>query len=77
MKLNAGNQLILNKQKDDDNISTGLGADAIAESMIENLYYLQAEMPEYATGNDWYMALAYTVRDRKWLVRRGRNPKED
>ncbi len=34
MKLKAGKQLMLNKQKDDDDISTGLRTDAIAEVMI-------------------------------------------
>jgi starch phosphorylase len=28
------------------------------------LHYLQAKLPQHATRNDWYMALAYTVRDR-------------
>ena len=37
---------------------------AIAESLLENLYYVQAKSPRHATRNDWYMALAYTVRDR-------------
>jgi starch phosphorylase len=46
------------------NIRTGLDPDAIADALIENLHYLQAKRPEYATRNDWYMALAYTVRDR-------------
>jgi hypothetical protein len=32
--------------------------------LIENLHCLQARRPEHATRNDWYMALAYTVRDR-------------
>jgi starch phosphorylase len=45
------------------NISRGLGADAIFEALIRNLHYLQAKLPQYATRNDWYMALAYTVRD--------------
>jgi starch phosphorylase len=45
-------------------IRTGLGADAIAEALIDNLHFLQAKPPQYATRNDWYMALAYTVRDR-------------
>jgi starch phosphorylase len=45
-------------------IRTGLGADAIAEALIDNLHYLQAKLPQHATRNDWYMALAYTVRDR-------------
>ncbi len=47
-----------------EKIRTGLGADAIAEALIDNLYYLQAKVPAVATRNDWYMALAYTVRDR-------------
>jgi starch phosphorylase len=47
-----------------ETIRSGLGADAIAEALIDNLHYLQAKLPLNATRNDWYMALAYTVRDR-------------
>ncbi len=47
-----------------EKVRTGLGADAIAEAMIDNLHFLQAKLPLDATRNDWYMALAYTVRDR-------------
>jgi starch phosphorylase len=46
------------------NVRTGLGADAIAAALIENLHCLQGKLPRHATRNDWYMALAYTVRDR-------------
>src|SRR5688572_7801589 len=46
------------------NVRTGLDADAIAEALVDNLRYLQAKLPQHATRNDWYMALAYTVRDR-------------
>jgi glycogen phosphorylase len=46
------------------NIRTGLGADVIAQALVENLHCLQAKLPHQATPNDWYMALAYTVRDR-------------
>jgi starch phosphorylase len=35
----------------------------MAEALLDNLRYLQAKRPENATRNDWYMALAYTVRD--------------
>ena len=52
------------KRNGHESIRTGLGADAIAEALIDNLYYLQAKLPLNATRNDWYMALAYTVRDR-------------
>jgi starch phosphorylase len=46
------------------NVRTGLGADAIAAALIENLHCLLGKLPRYATRNDWYMCLAYTVRDR-------------
>jgi glycogen phosphorylase len=48
----------------DEKIRTGVGAEVIAEALIDNLHYLQAKLPQHATRNDWYMALAYTVRDR-------------
>ena len=54
-------------------VRTGLEADAIATALIDNLHCLQAKPPQYATHNDWYMALAYTVRDRMMLpLRRDR-----
>jgi glycogen phosphorylase len=46
------------------NIRTRLEADAIATALIDNLHCLQARRPQDATRHDWYMALAYTVRDR-------------
>jgi starch phosphorylase len=52
------------KRNSQEKIRTGLGADAIAEALIDNLHCLQAKLPLDATRNDWYMALAYTVRDR-------------
>ena len=45
-------------------VRAGLGADALAQALVDNLHYLQAKLPRHATRNDWYMALAYTVRDR-------------
>ena len=47
-----------------ETIRTGTSAEAIAEALIDNLHYLQARLPRHATRNDWYMALAYTIRDR-------------
>ena len=53
------------RQKDDrPSVRTGLSPDAIAHALIDNLHCLQAKPPQHATRNDWYMALAYTVRDR-------------
>ena len=55
---------VATKRNSRERIRTGIGADAIAEALIDNLHYLQAKVPQVATRNDWYMALAYTVRDR-------------
>jgi starch phosphorylase len=46
------------------NVRMGLEEDAIAKALIDNLHCLQAQLPQRATQHDWYMALAYTVRDR-------------
>jgi len=49
---------------------TGLTADALQQGMLDNLYYVQGRTPGLATRNDWYLALAYTVRDRllhRWI----------
>jgi glycogen phosphorylase len=50
--------------KSSPDIRIGLETDAIATALIENLHCLQGKLPQHATRNDWYMALAYTVRDR-------------
>src|SRR5262245_42934017 len=47
-----------------DSVRTGRSAETIAEAMVDNLRYVQAKLPERATLNDWYMALAFAVRDR-------------
>ena len=44
-------------------IRTGSGTDTIARALLDNLRCLQGKLPQHATRNDWYMALAYTVRD--------------
>src|SRR5437867_2289326 len=53
-----------------EDIRTGLSPAALARGLADNLHYVQARVPEIATRNDWYMALAYTVRDRlldRWI----------
>jgi starch phosphorylase len=47
-----------------EDIRTGTSSNAIAAALIDNLNYLLAKSPKHATPTDWYMALAYTVRDR-------------
>src|SRR5258705_2193012 len=44
--------------------------DSIKNDIIDHLFYSQARLPEIATRNDWYMALAFTIRDRlldRWI----------
>ncbi|MGD8588378.1 MAG: glycogen/starch/alpha-glucan phosphorylase [Chromatiales bacterium] len=48
----------------------GLSKEAIKRAFLDNLYYLQGKFPILATRNDYYQALAYTVRDRllqRWI----------
>src|SRR5204863_7379805 len=49
---------------------TGRGVDAIKRDFSDNLFCIQARFPAVATKNDYYQALAYTVRDRllaRWI----------
>ena len=48
----------------------GLSKETIKRAFLDNLYYLQGKFPILATRNDYYQALAYTVRDRllqRWI----------
>ena len=47
-----------------ENLRTGTSPETLAQAILDNLYYIRGCPPELATKNDWYMALAYTVRDR-------------
>src|SRR5688572_12207736 len=52
-------------------VRAGLSIDDISRDLIDNLFYLQGKFPEVATRNDWYLATAYTVRDRllnRWVT---------
>jgi glycogen phosphorylase len=62
--LTTQSQAMASKVDSSHNVRTGLEAAAIATALIDNLHCLQAKPPQYATRNDWYTALAYTVRDR-------------
>ncbi len=49
---------------------TGLSASALQRAVLDNLVYMLARPPAIATPHDWYMALAYSVRDRmleRWV----------
>jgi starch phosphorylase len=45
-------------------IRTGLAAPTLQRAVLDSLLYLQARVRPLATPHDWYMALAYSVRDR-------------
>ncbi|HQU31527.1 MAG: glycogen/starch/alpha-glucan phosphorylase [Planctomycetia bacterium] len=47
-----------------ENTRTGTSVASLKQAILDNLYYIQGRTPELATPNDWYMAVAYTVRDR-------------
>ena len=50
---------------------TGLDIETLKRAIADNLYFLQGKLPQRATLNDYYLALAYTVRDRLlrgWLA---------
>jgi starch phosphorylase len=49
---------------------TGETVEALKRAIMDNLYYREARIPAVATRNDWYLAVAYTVRDRimnRWI----------
>ncbi|MFT6866131.1 MAG: starch phosphorylase [Cyclobacteriaceae bacterium] len=49
---------------------TGIDNETLKRAFLDNLFYIQGKNPQNATRNDYYMALAYTVRDRllhRWL----------
>ena len=59
-----------------DQVRTGTSTADLKQAILDNLYYVQGLVPELATPFDWYMALAYTVRDRAmndWIKSFSRN----
>jgi glycogen phosphorylase len=49
-------------QLEDDR--TALSKEALKSAFLDDLFYVQGKFPGLATRNDYYMALAYAVRDR-------------
>jgi starch phosphorylase len=53
-----------------EDVRTGLTVETLKQALADNLFYAQGKFPTIATKNDFYMALAYTVRDRqlqRWI----------
>src|SRR5262245_50926827 len=49
---------------------TGLGKEALRQSVLDNLICLQGRYPEIAAPHDWLKAVSYAVRDRmlsRWV----------
>jgi starch phosphorylase len=49
---------------------TGIGVETLRRAIQENLFYRCGNVPALATRSDYYLAVAYTVRDRlmqRWL----------
>ena len=60
----------LNPELSSKSQRTAPGVDALAQSFLDNLFFVQGRSRERATVNDLYMALAHTVRDRlveRWI----------
>ncbi|MGF6372080.1 starch phosphorylase [Paraburkholderia sp. RAU6.4a] len=51
-------------QQSADAARTGLSAAALQRGVLDNLLCLRGRYPAIASPHDWYMALAYSVRDR-------------
>jgi len=47
-----------------EDIRSGTSVAVIKQAILDNLHYVQGRIPELASRNDWYMAVAYTARDR-------------
>lgn len=57
-------------RSDERNSRSDISSEALTASILDHLHFTQASLPALATRNDWYMALAHTVRDRMlddWL----------
>jgi len=53
-----------------DSEQRALQVEALRRAFLENLFYVQGKFPALATKNDYYMALAHTVRDgmlQRWI----------
>jgi starch phosphorylase len=62
------NALLETERVTDDRVA--LNKEAFKHAFLDNLFYVQGKTPALATKTDYYMALAFTVRDRmlhRWI----------
>ena len=66
----SNNEITTEYSEQTEDNRTGLNKGALRRAFLDNLYYVQGKFPALATKHDYYMALAYTVRDRllqRWI----------
>ena len=64
------NKTTANKTAASGGSKPGVTAETLSRAIMDNLYFREARVPAVATTNDWYLALAYTVRDKiikRWI----------
>ncbi|MEO0949571.1 MAG: glycogen/starch/alpha-glucan phosphorylase, partial [Cyanobacteria bacterium J06641_5] len=67
-KTAQGNLPTVRVEVEDDR--TGISTETLKRAFLDNLFYVQGKFPVLATQQDYYRALAYTVRDRllqRWV----------
>ena len=68
--MTSTNEIIPRKTVLVEDDRTGTSQETLRRAMLDNLFYAQGKFPEIATPYDYYMGLAYTVRDRllhRWV----------
>lgn len=70
-EVNLGATRSKTSKDDAEDSRTGLSVEALKKAILDQLFYQQGKYPEIATRNDYYMAVAYAVRDRmlqRWVA---------
>src|SRR5258705_11433301 len=68
--MNPSTKTALDSGSQSEEVRTGLTVETLKRALADNLFYAQGKFPAIATKNDFYVALAYTVRDRqlhRWI----------
>jgi len=54
-----------------ESVRTGSSVESLKQAFLDNLGYIQGKFRDVATPHDFYMAAAYSVRDRvlvRWMI---------
>jgi glycogen phosphorylase len=68
MSAQAGYRRVTDPKTEDERVA--MSKEAFKHDFLDNLFCVQGKIPALATRHDYYMALAYTVRDRmlhRWI----------